>query len=604
MPSDRDIPSLLNPLFHNHGKQETLQFTQLAKKFDLDFTPYLMSIRVKILVGEVVVSKIEETKKIPFNTRPVFNQWITWNNLKYSQLSLETKLAFDVIVYNSADEYYGICNKKERPPDELIYDRQKREQFLSKNYGRIAVELEAFQSPMYWSLKCQKTSQLLYQNQNGKREIDFLSLHSDPNDIAKLKDLLEKDPLNRNWTTQERIILFTCREFYKTLPEGLDFFISSLKPNEPLHYREAYQKIEEWAPPQIEHCLTFLDAQHGDDIIRNYAVNKLSQLSNDEIKIFILEFIQALIFENNHYSPLCELLLERALLSPCIVGREFFWGLRSQLHIKPTFEENQQIMLMFKDGDDIRQDQLVLQLISIMDKIWLDNGLDFRMNIYKVLPTKDQVGMIEVVTNSETTAAIHKKKGVFAAWEDSGFHEFLKEFNPTEQDYQNCITNFVHSCAGYCIATYILGIGDRHSDNIMLQKTGNLFHIDFGHFLGHFKVKYGIKRERTPFVFTEEMCYVMGGTGGELYKSFEEMCCKGYNLIRKHGHFIINIFKLMLSAGIPELQNAENIEYLNMILSLELSEQQAAAKFRKELKNTLKDTFKSLDNMIHEIVTN
>lgn len=59
--------------------------------------------------------------------------------------------------------------------------------------------------------------------------------------------------------------------------------------------------------------------------------------------------------------------------------------------------------------------------------------------------------------------------------------------------------------------------------------------------------------ERTPFVFTEEMCYVMGGTGGELYKSFEEMCCKGYNLIRKHGHFIINIFKLMLSAGIPEL---------------------------------------------------
>lgn len=41
--------------------------------------------------------------------------------------------------------------------------------------------------------------------------------------------------------------------------------------------------------------------------------------------------------------------------------------------------------------------------------------------------------MIEVVTNSETTASIHKKKGVFAAWEDSGFHEFLKEFNPTEQ---------------------------------------------------------------------------------------------------------------------------------------------------------------------------
>jgi len=42
------------------------------------------------------------------------------------------------------------------------------------------------------------------------------------------------------------------------------------------------------------------------------------------------------------------------------------------------------------------------------------------------------------------------------------------------------------------------------------MKNGELFHIDFGHFLGHFKKKYGIKRETAPFVFTKEFKNVLG----------------------------------------------------------------------------------------------
>lgn len=266
------------------------------------------------------------------------------------------------------------------------------------------------------------------------------------------------------------------------------------------------------------------------------------------------------------------------------------------------------VYIIFKSGDDLRQDILTLQMMRIMDRLWKQHNLDLKMNCYGCIATGFEVGMLEVVLNSETTSSISKTSGgAMATLSEKPIADWLRSNNSdpdpsmAEAKYRAAVDTFVRSCAGYSVATCVLGIGDRHNDNIMCQRDGHLFHIDFGHILGNFKSKFGIKRETAKFVLTPDFAYVMGGRNSDDFAKYRQFCCEAYLVLRKEAALFINLFNLMLNSGMPELGNKE-IFFLRKMLLLNVDEATARLKFNEWITDSLDNSMTRINNLIHSAV--
>ncbi|RHY30053.1 hypothetical protein DYB32_004658 [Aphanomyces invadans] len=259
------------------------------------------------------------------------------------------------------------------------------------------------------------------------------------------------------------------------------------------------------------------------------------------------------------------------------------------------------IVVIFKSGDDVRQDSLTLQLIRVMDELWRAEGMDLAMEPYKCVATGPMTGILQVVLNAVTTADIHKRVGNWGAFDDTSFSNWIQANNQDKKSLKNAVDLFHRSCAGYCVATCVLGIGDRHNDNIMMTHSGRYFHIDFGHFLGHVKYQFGIKREKTPFVFTPEMAHVLGGRDSPSFAAFVDTCTRAFNILRKHVHLMVTLFLLMIPADMPELRSRDDINHLVEVCLTGLSNDDAAKAFEAAIDFCLGNRFKRLDNYIHII---
>uniref|UniRef100_A0A0N5AFY1 Phosphatidylinositol 3-kinase catalytic subunit type 3 n=1 Tax=Syphacia muris TaxID=451379 RepID=A0A0N5AFY1_9BILA len=262
--------------------------------------------------------------------------------------------------------------------------------------------------------------------------------------------------------------------------------------------------------------------------------------------------------------------------------------------MKLTFNttDGQNYVTIFKKGDDLRQDMLVVQMFRLMDKILKDNGLDLKFTLYSVLATSVSDGFVQFVKASPLRNVVTQFGSI---------QEFLRSYRPSSAGpfgiELETFQNYVRSCAGYSIVCYILGIGDRHLDNLLLCENGRLFHVDFGFILG---------RDPKPLPplmkLTSDMINAMGGTQSPYYQEFRTLCLSAFSILRRQANLILNLFTLMLDADIPDIaiEKEKAVQKIEQRFQFELTEELADQQIQTIIDQSHADKLSKIVDFIHD----
>ena len=175
---------------------------------------------------------------------------------------------------------------------------------------------------------------------------------------------------------------------------------------------------------------------------------------------------------------------------------------------------------LLKANEDLRQDERAMQLFGLINSLLcLDaDTVDkfLLINRYPILALSNNTGVIGWLSGCDTLSSLikeyreankipknlennmvfskHKcyesatmltKLSIFKEVIDStaglDLNKILWKKSKNSEDWVDRRTNYSRSLSVVSMAGYILGLGDRHPSNIMMeQKSGKIFHIDFG----------------------------------------------------------------------------------------------------------------------------
>lgn len=238
---------------------------------------------------------------------------------------------------------------------------------------------------------------------------------------------------------------------------------------------------------------------------------------------------------------------------------------------------------LLKGHEDLRQDERVMQLFGLINTLLANDNETSRRNLaiqrYSVMPLSHSSGLIGWVPNCDTLHQLIRDYRDARKIQLNVEHRLMLQVSPdyeklptmhkveafkyalsetTGQDLYRVLwlksqssevwlerrRNYTTSLAVMSMAGYILGLGDRHPSNLMLDRpTGKIVHIDFG---DCFEVAAERDKfpEKVPFRLTRMLIHAMEVSGIE--GSFRFTCERVLRVLRDNRDSLMAVLEAFI----------------------------------------------------------
>jgi hypothetical protein len=370
---------------------------------------------------------------------------------------------------------------------------------------------------------------------------DQIMCHGKCSGILEMTDVLDIIHCNKNNNVLSTIVINFMKEIEtKEMKPYIPFFVANIQKNEYLlkfMISRGLKKFEFMV--ELYWCLI----AYTEDKEQKKYISILLEKVNENDDLFVKRFEK--IIGMKSIDKIEMISNESNILNPIFPNTDFKEILLDKIQIMqsnsrpvivPFSEFNGEIKKVLYKKDDVRKDHLIMNIMEIINGILeKEEEMEIKIVKYNVVPTSKNGGFIEIVDNAKT---------IYDIMEHSGFtvQNYIMEHNK-EIPIKEFRERFIKSTALYCVISHLLGIGDRHLENIMISKSGLLFHIDFSYILGQDPRYSNNKTIRV----TPEIVNVIGGYESSDYIYFLDCCTKIYNRLRQHVNIFSNILSLIPS---------------------------------------------------------